>query len=52
MKKIKVNIEWYDHNFGASLGDDVPGSVVLTAKTYRRTDKRNSYNDCGFISRE
>ena len=34
MERIKVNIEWYDHNFGASLGDNVPGSVVLTAKTY------------------
>ena len=34
MEQIRVNIEWYDHNFGASLGDNVPGDVVLTAKTY------------------
>ena len=34
MEQIRVNIEWYDHNFGASLGDNVPGAVVLTAKTY------------------
>ena len=39
MKKVKVNIEWYDHNFGASLGDNVPGSVVLTAKTYEELIK-------------
>lgn len=34
MEKIKVHVEWYDKNFGASLGENVPGSVVLTAKTY------------------
>ena len=34
MEKIKVNVEWCDKNFGASLGDNVPGAVVLTAKTY------------------
>ena len=34
MEKIKVRVEWYDKNFGASLGENVPGSVVLTAKTY------------------
>ena len=34
MEQIRVNIEWYNHNFGASLGDNVPGAVVLTAKTY------------------
>lgn len=34
MEKIIVNVEWYDKNFGASLSDNVPGAVVLTAKTY------------------
>ena len=34
MEKIKVNVQWCDKNFGASLGDNVPGAVVLTAKTY------------------
>ena len=35
MEKIKVNVQWCDKNFGASLGDNVPGAVVLTAKTYQ-----------------
>lgn len=34
MEQIKVFIEWCDHNFGATFGDNVPGAVVLTAKTY------------------
>jgi hypothetical protein len=34
MEKIIVNVGWYDKNFGASLGKNVPGAVVLTAKTY------------------
>lgn len=34
MEKIIVDVAWCDKNFGASLGDNVPGSVVLTAKTY------------------
>lgn len=34
MEKIKVNVQWCDKNFGASLSDNVPGSVVLTAKSY------------------
>ena len=34
MEKIKVDVAWCDKNFGASLGDNVPGAVVLTAKTY------------------
>lgn len=34
METIVVNISWCDHNFGASLGDNVPGSVVVAAKTY------------------
>ena len=34
MEKIRVDVQWCDKNFGASLGDNVPGAVVLTAKTY------------------
>lgn len=34
MEQIKVFIEWCDHNFGATFSDNVPGAVVLTAKTY------------------
>ena len=34
METIVVNVSWCDHNFGASLGDNVPGSVVVAAKTY------------------
>ena len=34
MEKIRVNVQWCDKNFGATLGDNVPGAVVLTAKTY------------------
>lgn len=36
MEKIKVNIQWCDKNFGASFGDNVPGSVVFTADTFER----------------
>jgi predicted RNase H-like HicB family nuclease len=34
MEKIKVDVQWCDKNFGASFGDNVPGAVVLTAKTF------------------
>lgn len=34
MEKIVVEVLWCDKNFGASLGENVPGAVVLTAKTY------------------
>lgn len=34
MEIIKVNVQWCDKNFGASLSDNVPGAVVLTAKSY------------------
>lgn len=33
MEKIKVNVQWCDDNFGAAL-ENVPGAVVVTAKTY------------------
>ncbi len=34
MEKIKVDVQWCDKNFGAKLSDNVPGAVVLTAKSY------------------
>lgn len=34
MEKIRVDVAWCDKNFGASLGENVPGAVVLTAKSY------------------
>ena len=34
MKKITVHVSGFEKNFGASLGDEVPGAVVLTAKTF------------------
>lgn len=29
-----MDVAWCDKNFGASLGENVPGAVVLTAKSY------------------
>lgn len=29
---IKIYVEWADKNFSASLGDNVPGAVVIAAK--------------------
>ena len=34
MKKIRVDVQWCDKNFGASFGENVPGAVVFTAKTF------------------
>ena len=34
MEKITVDVQWCDKNFGAKLSDNVPGAVVLTAKSY------------------
>lgn len=39
MEKIRVNVQWCDKNFGASLGDNVPGAVVLTAKSYEELQR-------------
>ena len=39
MEKIIVNVSWCDKNFGASLGDNVPGAVVLTAKTFEELQR-------------
>lgn len=42
MEKIKVNVQWCDTNFGASLGDNVPGAVVLTANTFEELQREIS----------
>ena len=34
MERIIVNVSWCDKNFGASLSENVPGAVVVTAKSY------------------
>lgn len=34
MEKIRVDVQWCDKNFGASFGENVPGAVVFTAKTF------------------
>ena len=39
MEKIRVEIQWCGHNFGATLSDNVPGAIALTAKTYQELMK-------------
>lgn len=39
MEKIIVNVAWCDKNFGGSFGDNVPGSVVFTARTFDELQK-------------
>lgn len=39
MEKIIVNVSWCEKNYGASLGDNVPGAIVLTAKTLEQLQK-------------
>ena len=39
MEKIIVEVRWCDHNFGATLSDNVPGAIVITAKTYDELQK-------------
>lgn len=38
-EKIIVNVAWCEKNFGGSLGDNVPGAVVFTAKTFEELQK-------------
>lgn len=33
METIQVKVDWCNKNFGASVGDNVPGAVVVTDKT-------------------
>ena len=39
MEKIRVDVAWCDKNFGALLGENVPGAVVVTAKTFAELQK-------------
>lgn len=39
MEKIIVNVAWCEKNFGGSPGDNVPGAVVFTAKTFEELQK-------------
>ena len=39
MERIRVDVDWCEKNFGASLGENVPGAVVVTAKTYDKLKK-------------
>lgn len=39
MEKVRVDVQWCDKNFGASFGENVPGAVVLTAKTFEELIK-------------
>lgn len=34
MEKIRVDVAWCEKNFSATLGENVPGAVVFTAKTF------------------
>lgn len=36
MEKIRVDVDWCDKNFGASLVDYAGNSIVVTAKTYEQ----------------
>lgn len=39
MQKVRVEVEWCDKNFAATLGGNVPGSVLVTAKTYSKLQR-------------
>lgn len=39
MEKIIVSVDWCDKNFGASLSENVPGAVALTARTFSELKK-------------
>lgn len=42
MEKIKVKVEWCEKNFGATVDDNVPGALVVTAGTYEDLKKEVS----------
>ena len=42
METIKVNVEWIEKNFCAALGDNVPGSIVITAHDINELKKEIS----------
>lgn len=39
MEKVRVDVQWCDKNFGASFGENIPGAVVLTAKSFEELTK-------------
>lgn len=39
MEKVRVDVQWCGKNFGACLGENVPGAVVVTAKSYQELKK-------------
>ena len=39
MEKIRVDIQWCEKNFGATLSDNVPGAVVFTADSIEQLQK-------------
>lgn len=39
MQKIKVEVAWSNKNFAATLGGNVPGCLLVTAKTYKKLKK-------------
>lgn len=39
MEKVRVDVSWCGSNFSASLGENVPGSVVFTADTFAELQK-------------
>ena len=39
MQKIKVEVVWCNKNFAATLGGNVPGSVLVTAKSFSKLKK-------------
>lgn len=39
MEKVRVDVQWCDKNFGASFGENVPGAVVFTAKSFEELQK-------------
>ena len=39
MQKIRVDVDWCEKNFAATLGGNVPGCVLVTAKTYAKLQK-------------
>ena len=39
MEKIRVDVAWCEKNFSAALGENVPGVVVFTAKTFEELKK-------------
>lgn len=39
MEKITISVAWCDKNFGGTFGDNVPGAVVFTARTFPELQK-------------